>query len=184
MRHKCILSALLLSGIALEGVAAASLDYKALLEEYESLRNDADVVSFLSRNLEDARRFEKLEQRLNAAENTFREAVAGVERIPQPQPQSRARAVGLLALLSGDKQLDAAGEALVKDAERQQHRDIENEQMRQALHSRAVAASETWADTLVELVAGYRKVKAAAVAAGKAAAKSANAKKQRPSDRR
>jgi hypothetical protein len=122
---------------------AADIDYRALADEHAALKDDQDVLAYLGADLKAARRFEMLEQLLEQSLLTVRDAKQNAEGA------RRQRKLAMLGLLSGMSEM---GRSVLQDGPDPTQIELE-----------AARAREIARDTLVELVIGYREIKAAAV---------------------
>jgi hypothetical protein len=157
--------------------AAADEDYRALGVELEQLKADPQVVSLLKNDLRVSHRLEKLYQQM-------RDAVQNAQSIREQAPQLRAalrqqQARGDIYQIAGTT--NGPGDPVGRQMS---ERAVQGQQQLDALELQAARQLEWAREALVELVASYREVKAAAVrqaqaeeAAADAAEKEAQAAK-------
>jgi hypothetical protein len=147
--------------------AHADIDYRALAEEHRTLKDDPEVVAALAVDLKTAHHFEKLEKLLQDSLGMVRDAKQ------QAEQARRDRAAALILMLSGGaKAGPEVGRALAQ-GDRQAYE----------LELAASQALDTARDALVELVSGYREIKAAMLEAKTAAAEKATKAVQQPKTR-
>jgi predicted RNA-binding protein with PIN domain len=129
------------------GRPANALDYPALVQELRALKNDPDVVTYLADNLRASRILDRGEQEIRSSLRLARE----YEDQAQEMRRQRADALALQAVTGGYRAAPAIGEMMAKQ-----------DNAPEVLELKAAEYIEAARDSLVELVAEYREVKAVA----------------------
>ncbi len=154
MKHT-LAAVMLLGQLVGTGAAAASagaVDYESLVTEIRSLKDDADVVSYLSRNAVEAQRLSTLQRTIERSLTLAREYQRRAEEERQRQQ--------LGSVLAGHPMLSETGKAMLSGASDPV-----------ALGIKAAKYKEDARDAVVNLALGYRDIKARAVAQKEAAAR-------------
>ncbi|HSB21408.1 MAG TPA: hypothetical protein VLD85_15470 [Anaeromyxobacteraceae bacterium] len=133
--------------VAAIGGGAHAQDYQAFAAELRSLKADADVVAYLEGDLQRARQLQTLEAAMEGRLHLAEEYRAQAQDLRRLQAMAQ-----YLQVPTGGRGSKDGSPAATEDPEAQE------------LELRAAQQVEIARDTLVALVAGYREVKALAVA--------------------
>ncbi len=149
---------------------AAGIDFKAVVQEYQALKGDPEIVDYLGKDLRAAQRIDKLERILQQSAEVVRESNE------QAHEARRRRTAATLGLISGDPAMGDVGRSI-----------RDSTPSPEALEAQAAKAKEAGRDAMIELVASYREIKAAlaeqkAAEAEKRAASAKKAKKKGQSE--
>jgi hypothetical protein len=142
--------------VAATGGSAHAQDYQALAAELQSLKADADVVAYLQGDPQRARQLQTLEAAMESRLHLAEEYRAQAQDLRRLQAMAQD-----LQVPTGGRESKDGSPAATEDPEAQE------------MELRAAQQVKIARDTLAALVAGYREVKALAVA------KKARAKRKR-----
>jgi hypothetical protein len=147
LNDRSFLSLPMLAIVGTTTAAFGAIDYQALADEARSLRDDPDVVRYLSRDVREA-------HRLSTLEENIKRSLALVQQYRQQAEESRRRQrIGMTGMVAGDTPLGRQAQQIGASAGDPA-----------AFEAKASEYSQAATDELVELVSRYRDIKARAVA--------------------